>query len=144
MHFPTEVLTVIPAEFVGDKFEELRGLYTRTFLQISSIVCKRVPLEELIKQIEVHFPDLEDRMKSTNTVDDVMKFFRQEKCNFPYFQQLRGLVFGLGLDEAVQEIDRFASKRKKIYKKILAKDFAKLTLKAYDRNNDVQVGRMFD
>ena len=123
---------------VGEKCEELHGLYTGTFLEIKEIVCKSVTLERLKAHIEDRYSDLKEDLQSAHTNDEVMKLFRKKKCNFPYFHQLRGLVCGLRLDEAVDEVNKFAINRQEIYKTIKAKDFVRFT-SSYDHKSNVQV-----
>ena len=133
-------MIVLRSEFVENKFSELLGLYSATFLKIKALVCKSVHLQTLKAQIEDQFPYLEENIEFAQTKEEVMTLFRKQQCKFPHFVELRGLVCGLDLDEAVRQVDRFEERKTELYNIILAKDFAKIKLQPYNRNQDVQVG----
>ena len=133
-------MPILQSDLVEKKFTELHGLYTAAFLRIKKIVHKKVLLEKLKAQIGDQYPVLKEDIESACTNDEVMDVFREKQCKFPNFLELRGLLYGLHLDKAVKEVDKFEEKREQAYEMILAKDFAKIKLEAYDSHHNVKVG----
>ena len=99
-------------------------------------------LQKLREQIEDQFPYLEESIEYAETKDEVMKQFHKQLCKFPCFVELRGLVYGLDLHEAVKQVDKFEECQDEFYSMILAKEFPDNKLEAYNRSQDVQVQYM--
>ena len=134
-------MTVLPSEFVEDSFEELRGDYFRTLAAVKALICKMVTLEKLKERIGLEFPYLKEELEHAHTKDKVITLFDEKHDNFPRVCELRELVYSLDLKKAVKEIDKFNDKRKRVYKRILAKDFPKIEPEAYNLSQNVQVGK---
>lgn len=137
--FITVEKITVPSGQTARRFSRLHWEYSQTFLQINAIIRGYVPLKELKELIGGQYSDLEEVVEYAQNTDEIMKLFRKNLCNFPYFHELWGLVDMLALEEATRKIDQYEEKQKEYYKEILTQDFAKQAIKAYDENNNVEV-----
>ena len=132
---------VLQNEFVEDKFIELRGDYFDTLGAINALIFESVTLEKLKEQIGFQYGYLKEEVEHAHTMDKVISLFHEKHDTFPRVVELRGLVRGLRLYEAVKEIDKFNERKREVYKTILAKDFPKIEPEAYNLSQNVQVGK---
>ena len=133
-------MELLQCEFVEGEFIQLLGDYMNTLDVIQTLICENVSLKKLKQRIGQQYTSLEEEVERAHTVNEVMSLFRKKYDTFPRIVELRGLVHGLHLYEAVKEIDKFNEKRREVYKTILAKGFPKIEPKAYNSSQNVQVG----
>ena len=138
VHVSLAVEVKIPPEEVKQQFEKLEMEFGTLFYSAFEDLKKNSSLESLKGILKFSLVDSKMEIDATTSFNDLGDFLRK-KSSPANLTVLKEIVAIFNICSAKQNIKKFEKSREKVYKKIRLQDFAKLAMKQYKQDSEVEV-----
>ena len=130
-------------QFLEDKYLRMATEFATILKRFARQVFKE---KEKLKDVKMSLVGImPSRRKEINAVDDETDLIQvlRDYCSLSKFQILTNLAEDLKMADITEELNQFEEERDKLYKEILAKDFAKRAIKYCSKTGSREVRLIF-